>query len=145
MRLPRVATSMSGVGLGHCAVVCSNPCIRACQCVIGTSNQYCLLSIMARSEVHSSQCTAEVQSTNMLCMCLIHCHCASLLGPPTGWGTTAQANSTCSLAPEGSYSPGGPIASTHVQQCLNGTTNAGTGNTNITSCNACLSGAYGGG
>jgi hypothetical protein len=62
------------------------------------------------------------------------------LPTPVGWGTTAQANSTCSLAPEGSYSPGGLIVSTPIQPCTTGTTNTGSGNTQPASCNRCEAG-----
>jgi hypothetical protein len=57
-----------------------------------------------------------------------------------GWGTTAQDNSTCSLAPEGSYSPGGLIVSTPIQPCTTGTTNTGAGNTVPASCDRCVAG-----
>jgi hypothetical protein len=67
-----------------------------------------------------------------------------LLPTPAGWGTTAEDSSTCSLAPEGSYSPGGPMDSTFIVQCVDGTTNVGTGNSDIASCNICLAGTQAG-
>jgi hypothetical protein len=61
-----------------------------------------------------------------------------------GYGTNSTINSgtTCELAPQGYYSPGGAIATTQLSPCPTGYTTApgSTGATSASSCNHCAPG-----